>query len=110
MKFSGLFPPVLTEKNDKTISLSSILGFEILSEKLLMLGSVDGSLFQEEIENANSGISDSLICIPSKNRKVLLGRRKTKWPRLFFLVSFPAPNPPYVPLFICNALCSHSKL
>ena len=42
MKFSGLFPPVLTEKDDKTISLSSILGFEILSEKLLMLGSVDG--------------------------------------------------------------------
>ena len=47
MKFSGLFPPVLTEKDDKTISLSSILGFEILSEKLLMLGSVDSSLFQE---------------------------------------------------------------
>ena len=67
MKFSGLFPPVLTEKDDKTISLSSILGFEILSEKLLMLGSVDGILFQEKIENANSGISDSLICIPSKN-------------------------------------------
>ena len=67
MKFSGLFPPVLTEKDDKTISLSSILGFEILSEKLLMLGSVDGILFQEKIENANSGISDTDVCIPSKN-------------------------------------------
>ena len=32
-----------------------------------MLGSVDGSLFQEEIENANSGISDANVCIPSKN-------------------------------------------
>ena len=67
MKFSGLFPPVLTEKDDKTISLSSILGFEILSEKLLMLGSVDGSLFQEEIENSHPGIFDANVCISSKN-------------------------------------------
>ena len=67
MKFSGLFPPVLTEKDDKTISLSSILGFEILSEKLLMLGSVDGSIFQEEIENSHPGIFDANVCIPSKN-------------------------------------------
>ena len=67
MKFSGLFPPVLTEKDDKTISLSSILGFEILSEKLLMLGSVDGSLFQEEIENSHPGIFDANVCIFSKN-------------------------------------------
>ena len=67
MKFSGLFPPVLTEKDDKTISLSSILGFEILSEKLLMLGSVDGPLFQEEIENSHPGIFDANVCISSKN-------------------------------------------
>ena len=67
VKFSGLFPPVLTEKDDKTISLSSILGFEILSEKLLMLGSVDGSLFQEEIENSHPGIFDANVCISSKN-------------------------------------------
>ena len=32
-----------------------------------MLGSVDGSLFQEEIENAHPGISDANVCIPSKN-------------------------------------------
>ena len=58
--------PVLTEKDDKTISLSSILGFEILSEKLLMLGSVDGSLFQEEIENSHPGIFDANVCISSR--------------------------------------------
>ena len=67
MKFSGLFAPDLTEKEDKTISLSAILGFEIVFEELLMLGSVDGSLFQEEIENAHPGISDANVCIPSKN-------------------------------------------
>ena len=66
MKFSGLFPPVLTEKDDKTISLSSILGFEILSEKLLMLGSVDGSLFQEEIENSHPGIFDATFVFPAR--------------------------------------------
>ena len=66
MKFSGLFPPVLTEKDDKTISLSSILGFEILSEKLLMLGSVDGSLFQEEIENSHPGILMPTFVFPAR--------------------------------------------
>ena len=66
MKFSGLFPPVLTEKDDKTISLSSILGFEILSEKLLMLGSVDGPLFQEEIENSHPGIFDANVVFPAR--------------------------------------------
>ena len=67
MKFSGLFPPVFTEKDDNTISLSSILGLEILSEDLLMLGSVDNVFTQEKIENANSSVSDANVCIPSKN-------------------------------------------
>ena len=104
MKFSGLFPPVLTEKDDNTISLSSILGLEILSEKLLMLGSVDGSLFQEEIENANSGVSDANVCIPSKNGanddfKFLekffgIGKKRTAPPPFFrSLLRFLIPEP-----------------
>ena len=32
-----------------------------------MLGSVDGSLFQEEIENSHPGIFDANVCISSKN-------------------------------------------
>ena len=66
MKFSGLFSPFLTEKDDKTISLS-ILRFEIVFEDLLMLGSVEDILFQEKIENFHPSISDALIRIPSKN-------------------------------------------
>ena len=54
MKFSGLFPPVLTEKDDKTISLSIILEIKIVFEEFLMMGSVDNSLFQEKIKNFNS--------------------------------------------------------
>ena len=101
MKFSGLFPPVLTEKDDKTISLLvAILGLEILSEKLLMLGSVNGSLFQEKIENFNSSVSDFSIRIPSKNganddfkflEEVLWGWRKNEMDPPFFLHSIPSP-------------------
>ena len=99
VKFSGLFPPVLTEKDDKTISLSIILEIEIVFEEFLMLGSVDNSLFQEKIKNFNSSVSDFSIRIPSKNganddlkffEEVLWGWRKNGWIRLFFF-SIPSP-------------------
>ena len=57
----------MTEKDDKTISLSIILEIKIVFEEFLMMGSVDNSLFQEKIKNFNSSVSDFSVRIPSKN-------------------------------------------
>ena len=99
MKFSGLFPPVLTEKDDNTISLSSILGLEILSEKLLMLGFVDGSLFQEEIENAHPVFLMLTFVFPARMEPMMtssfwrssLGLEKKRTVPPFFRLLTPEP-------------------
>ena len=117
MKFSGLFPPVLTEKDDKTISLSIILEIKIVFEEFLMMGSVDNPLFQEKIKNFNSSVSDFSVRIPSKNganddlkffEKFFGVGEKTDGSAFFS--SFSLLNLLMSSVSLYNTLCSHSEL